>query len=58
MYAEKKKGIWDEVFVTHNMDENQALYDGTIRGMILRAYSYPITVPVQPILVLEEDEKG
>ncbi|MEO6538649.1 MAG: hypothetical protein ABIT07_00985 [Ferruginibacter sp.] len=56
--AEKKQGIWDEVFVTTNMDDNLALYDGTIRGMILRAYPYPITVPLQPVLVLSEQEKN
>ena len=58
IFKEKKEGIWDEVFVTHNMDDNQALYDGTIRGMIFRAYPYPITVPVQPILILSEEEKN
>ncbi len=54
---EKKNGKWDEVFVTHNMDDNQALYDGTIRGMIFRAYPNPVTVSVQPVLVLREEEK-
>jgi len=57
VFAEKKQGKWDEVFVTHNMDENQALYDGTIRGMIFRAYARPVRVPVQPVLVLSESEK-
>lgn len=54
---EKKEGKWEEVFITHNMDDNQALYDGTIRGMIFRAYPKPIRVPVQPVLVLSNDEK-
>jgi hypothetical protein len=54
---EKAEGKWDEVFITHNMDDNQALYDGTIRGMIFGAYPNPITVPVQPVLVLSEEEK-
>ena len=54
---EKKEDKWDEVFITHNMDDNQALYDGTIRGMIFRAYPNPITVPVQPVLVLSGEEK-
>lgn len=54
---EKKNGKWNQVFITHNMDDNQALYDGTIRGMIFRAYSNPVTVPVQPVLVLREEEK-
>ena len=55
---EKKQGNWDEVFVTHNMDSNLAYYDGTIRGMILRAYKQPITVPVQPVLELSADENN
>lgn len=53
---EKAAGKWDEVFVTTNMDNNQALYDGTIRGMVFRAYPFPITVPVQPVLQLTEQE--
>jgi len=57
VFAEKRNGQWDEVIVTHNMDQNQALYDGTIRGMIFRAYSKPINVPVQPVLILTEEEK-
>lgn len=55
---EKNEGKWDEVFITHNADNNLALYDGTIRGMILRAYPGDITVPVQPVLVLSEKEKA
>jgi hypothetical protein len=56
VFSEKDKGEWDEVFVTHNMDDNQALYDGTIRGMIFRAYPFPITVSIQPELKLAEEE--
>lgn len=58
VFNEKAEGKWDEVFVTHNMDDNQALYDGTIRGMIFRAYPLPITVPVEPVLVLTPEEKN
>ena len=54
---EKESGLWDEIFITTNMDNNQALYDGTIRGMVLRAYPKKITVPLQPILVLSDLEK-
>ena len=57
VFEEKKEGKWDEVFVTHNMDDNQALYDGTIRGMIFGAYPNPVTVPVQPVLILSDEEK-
>jgi hypothetical protein len=55
-FQEKKEGLWDEVFVTMNLDNNLAFYDGTVRGMILRAYPYPVTVPVQPVLVLTPAE--
>ncbi len=57
VFKEKKEGLWDEVFITHNMDDNQALYDGTIRGMVFRAYPKPVSVPVQPVLVLADEEK-
>jgi hypothetical protein len=57
IFEEKAKGKWDEVFVTHNMDTNLALYDGTIRGMVLRAYPTAVNVPLQPIVVLTENEK-
>ena len=39
VFKEKKEDKWDEVFVTHNMDDNQALYNGTIRGMIFGGLS-------------------
>ncbi|MBK8610798.1 MAG: hypothetical protein IPL84_12885 [Chitinophagaceae bacterium] len=57
-FKERKAGLWQEVFVTHNMDSNQCYYDGTIRGMILRAYGKPMTVPLQPVLRLSDTEKN
>jgi hypothetical protein len=54
---EKEAGIWDEVFVTQNMDENLAYYDGCIRTGIFRAYPHPITVDPTPVLQLTEAEK-
>ncbi len=56
-FEEKAAGKWDQVFVTQPMDTNLALYDGTIRGMVTRAYPFEVTVPLQPILVLSNDEK-
>lgn len=53
---EKAEGRWDELFITSNIDANQAYYDGTIRGMILRSYPGKITVPIQPILNMQRDE--
>jgi ADP-heptose:LPS heptosyltransferase len=58
VFAEKAQGKWDEIFVTHNMDTNLALYDGTIRGMVLRAYPNTVNVPLQPVVVLTENEKS
>ena len=52
----KEQGIFDEIFITHNMDTNLALYDGSIRSGIFRAYPNPITVPVQPVLHLYDEE--
>lgn len=55
--AEKKEGIWDHVYITQNMDENQAYYDGCIRSGIFRTYPQPITVDITPVLRLTEFEK-
>lgn len=57
-FKKKASGEFDEVFITTNMDTNQALYDGTIRSNILNAYPYPITVPVQPVVNLYEQERS
>jgi hypothetical protein len=57
VFIEKEKGTWDEIFVTQNMDTNLALYDGTIRGMVLRAYTKAVTVPLQPVVTLTDNEK-
>lgn len=56
MRQRQAKGEFDLVFVTHNMDTNQALYDGIIRSGILQAYPNPVTVPVQPVLRLSPAE--
>jgi hypothetical protein len=53
---EKADGLWDELFITSNIDNNQAYYDGTVRGMILRAYPHKINVSLQPELNLTPDE--
>lgn len=57
VFEEQVAGLWDQVFVTTNMDVNLALYDGTIRGMVLRAYKGQTTVPLQPVVELTEQEK-
>lgn len=57
LYEEKSDGIWDEVFVTQNMDENLAYYDGCIRTGIFSAYPKPITKGITPVLKLSGTEK-
>jgi len=54
--ARKKKGEWDKIIVTHIMGANQANYDGCIRSAVFRGYRFPLTVAIQPILRLREDE--
>lgn len=56
-HEEQTQGIWDKVFITQNMDQNQALYDGCIRFGILNAYPNPITVDTTPVLRLTDSEK-
>ena len=53
---DKTNGVYDEVFFIQNMDDNQAYYDGTIRGNVLNAYPNPITVSLQPVLQLTNEE--
>ena len=55
-FKEKQSGVYDEVFVVHNADKNNAYFDGSIRGSILNAYPYSITVPIQPVLRNTEQE--
>ena len=55
--AEREAGFWDEVFVTQNMDENLAWYDGCIRTGVFHAYPHPVTVSTTPVLRLKALEK-
>ncbi len=56
VYQRQSAGEFDEVFITHIMDTNQANYDGCIRSTIFRSYPKPVTVPVQPVLRLSDEE--
>ena len=55
--SQKKKGLWDEVFITQVIDDNAANYDGCIRSATFRGYKNKITVPVTPVLRLTNKEK-
>jgi len=51
-----KYGLFDKVFFTQILDENQANYDGCIRSALYRGYGKPITVSKTPVLRLYESE--
>lgn len=52
----KRNGVYDEVFITHNMDKNHAYYDGCIRSSIFRAYPHRVNVDITPVLKLKGEE--
>lgn len=51
-----RQGIYDEVYLTQVHPGNFQNYDGTSRSSIFRGYSKPITVPVQPVVRLSDQE--
>ena len=52
----KRKGDFDEIFLTQLAPGNTHLYDGTIRSSIFRAYPRRLSVPVTPVLRLSDAE--
>lgn len=52
----KKRGDFDEIFLTQLAPGNLHNYDGTIRSSIFNAYPKPVTVPVTPVLRLSPSE--
>ncbi len=52
-----KTGEYDHVFTTQIFPNQFCNYDGTVRPSIFRNYPRPITVPVDPVIVLTDDEK-
>jgi hypothetical protein len=55
-YRRKKRGEFDEVFLTQINPDNYRNFDGTVRASIFRGYPRPITVPVTPVLRLFPEE--
>ncbi len=52
----KSRGEYDEIYLIQVHPGNFQNYDGTSRSSIFRGYSKPVTVPVQPIVQLSEEE--
>lgn len=58
LFEEANAKQFDKIFVTQILEENFVFYDGLIRSSIFAAFQLPITVPVEPILILDEGEKN
>jgi hypothetical protein len=56
--ARRRRGEFDEIFLTQIPPANYSRFDGTIRASIFRGYNRPITVPVTPVMCLRDDEVG
>jgi len=54
--AMQANGEYDEIFFTQIGPDNWHKFDGMIRSSILRNYPRKISVPVDPIVVLSQDE--
>lgn len=54
--ARKKRGDFDEIYLTQIYPNNYRNFDGTIRYSIFRGYPKSITVPVTPVIVLTNAE--
>lgn len=52
----KKRGEFDVVYFTQFFPDNVARWNGTLRSSILAGYPGAITVPVAPVIRLEEEE--
>lgn len=55
-HERKKRGDFDEIFLTQVAPGNLHNYDGSIRSSLFRGYPKPITVPVSPVLRLSPIE--
>jgi hypothetical protein len=49
---------FDKIFFTQIIEENFSFYNGLVRTSIFAAFQRPITVPVEPTLVLDESERN
>jgi hypothetical protein len=54
--ARKRRGDFDTMILTQVTPDNYRNFDGTVRPSIFRGYGRPITVPLQPVLRLRDDE--
>ena len=58
MRRQNSPDAFDRFTLSQIDPDNFRYYDGTIRPSILRSYGRPITVPIDTIICLDEEEKG
>lgn len=58
LFDETNEKGFDQIFFTQIIDENFSFYNGLVRSSIFAAFQRPITVSVEPVLVLDESEKN
>lgn len=54
--ARKKRGDFDEVYLTQAYPGNPQMFYGALRASMFRIYPHPITVPLDPVIVLSPEE--
>lgn len=52
----RRRGDFDQVFLTQLGPDNYQNFDGTIRASLFRGYPRTITVPLDPVLRLSDEE--
>ncbi len=52
----KKRGDFDEIFLTQIYPDNLQFWVGSVRSAIFRSYPHPITVDVSPVMRLSPEE--
>jgi hypothetical protein len=57
-WRQLSRGAYDQVFLTQISPNRFANYDGTVRPSIFRNYPKPITVPVETVIRLTDEETG
>lgn len=58
LFEEANKKGFDQIFFTQIIEENFSFYNGLVRSSIFAAFQRAITVPVEPVLVLDDSEKN
>jgi hypothetical protein len=54
--ARKNRGDFDEIYFTQIYPGNPQMFYGSLRGSMFRVYPHPITVPLDPVLILSPRE--